>query len=66
MPHPGEKRQLALAEQLCPRLPRGAREQVEGLLHAAGVGDAPVLARVDALLAALDALLAEEGLAAGE
>lgn len=58
--HPGEKRLLAWAAHACPRRPPGLDGLVGGLLAALpGPGAA---AAADALGAALDGLLAEEGL----
>ncbi len=63
VPHPGEKRLVALASRL-PTLPEGMVQQVDALIVSAGDGweHSSVLARVDALLDALDALLTAEDL----
>lgn len=60
--HPGEKRLLALAEQRCPRRPAGFAESVRALLAAAGSAGAEVVARADALAAAVEGWLSREGL----
>lgn len=60
VPHPGEKRQVAFAEQSCPRRPVGMTEQVEGLLRAAASADETVLAQVDRLVEGLQPLLRDE------
>lgn len=57
--HPGEKRQLAIAEAECPLRPPGMRAQVESLLRAAGPD---VLARIDAVADGLDEVLRAEHL----
>ncbi len=57
--HPGEKRLVALALARCPRRPAGFAEQVAALLAA---GPREVVARADALAAAMEALAAAEGL----
>jgi hypothetical protein len=62
LPHPGEKRLLAFAEQRCPRRPDGLPALVEGLVATAGSGEGSVRARVDALVDPLDALLRDAGL----
>jgi len=63
VPHPGEKRLLELAEELCPRRPSGMQALVEALLagSCAGAG-ADVVALTDDLTASLDVLV-EDGLA---
>lgn len=60
--HPGEKRLLALAERTCPRRPTGFAEAVHALLAAAASGGEEVVARADALAAAVEGWLAGEGL----
>ena len=62
LPHPGEKRLLALAQQHCPAQPEGMVAHVEALLTAAGGDGSGVLPAVHALLDGLDALLRAEGL----
>lgn len=62
LPHPGEKRQVQIALDRCARLPAGMVMQLDALLAACGGADAEILARLDALLDGLDALLAAEGL----
>ncbi len=58
LPHPGEKRLLALVESRCAKVPAGFAAQVNALVG--GVGD--VVVGVNALLDGLDRLLREEGL----
>ncbi len=59
-PHPGEKRLLQFAQQLCPNLPTGMAERVPALLSA--LLDDPVLPeRINALLDGLDDLLHSTG-----
>lgn len=62
VPHPGEKRLLAIVEAECPRRPAGFAAAVEALLAAAAGDAVQVPACADALLAALDELLVAEGL----
>lgn len=50
-PHPGEKRLIGFAEQLCPNRSPQMRAEVESLLHARD------LQSVDALLDPLEGLL---------
>jgi len=57
--HPGEKRLVRFAQQLCPKLPAGMAEQVAELLSA--LPDGPVPQRVNALLDGLDDLLRSAG-----
>jgi hypothetical protein len=59
-PHPGEKRLLRFAQELCPKLPAGMAEHVTALLSALPGG--PVIARANAMLDDLDDLLRGEGL----
>jgi predicted nucleotidyltransferase len=65
LPHPGEKRLLAFARERCAKLPEGMSEGVEGLVRAAPSGDERLIARAEALIDALDALLEAEGLTNG-
>lgn len=62
LPHPGEKRLLAMAEARCPRRPVALRAQVTALLRASGEVSPRVVAAAAALVAGLDALLREEAL----
>lgn len=62
LPHPGEKRLLAIAEARCPRRPAALRAQVTALLCASGEVSPQVLVAAAALVAGLDALLREEAL----
>lgn len=62
VPHPGEKRLLTYAETLCPKRPPLLRQQVEALLASAGSANGDVIARTNALIDALDALLLAEGI----
>ncbi len=57
-PHPGEKRLLRFAQELCPKLPAGMAEHVTALLSA--LPDGPVIERANALLDGLDDLLGDE------
>jgi hypothetical protein len=59
-PHPGEKRLVEIAEAVCLRRPPGMAEGVRALV--AAIPGPEVVTRADAMGAALDALLAEEGL----
>ncbi len=63
-PHPGEKRLIPLAEQLCDRLPQDFAADVDALLCSTGAAwDAiPTLTHIDTLVDHLDALLAADGL----
>lgn len=61
LPHPGEKRLLAVAEA-CPRRPPDLARDVEALLAAAAAPGPDLLRRADALGAQLDALLRDAGL----
>jgi len=58
-PHPGEKRLVRFAQQLCPKLPTGMAERVAGLLSA--LPDGPVPQRANAMLDGLDDLLRSAG-----
>lgn len=62
LPHPGEKRLLAIAEARCPRRPAELRTQVTALLRASGEVSPLVGGAAEALVAGLDALLREEAL----
>jgi hypothetical protein len=65
VPHPGEKRLLARAQELCRLRPPRLGEQVAALLAAAAPPSHEVLPRAAELLDGLDALLAAEGLLPG-
>jgi len=54
-PHPGEKRLVRFAQQLCPKLPTGMAERVAGLLSV--LPDGPVPQHAHAMLDGLDDLL---------
>jgi hypothetical protein len=62
--HPGEKRLLWYAHELCPLRPEGMEAQLEALLNAqsAAWGDDRALRAANALLDGLDDLLMAEGL----
>jgi predicted nucleotidyltransferase len=62
LPHPGEKRLLALATELCPRRPADMPRQVTALLQAGCDARPEVVDRAVALAAGLELLLREEGL----
>jgi predicted nucleotidyltransferase len=62
VPHPGEKRLLALVEELCPRRPPALTRDVEAVLAAAADPGDELVRRVDALGADIDRLLDLEGL----
>ena len=62
IPHPGEKRLLAIAEARCPRRPPELSTLVHALVAAAGRADREVVRCADALGEELDRLLAAEGL----
>jgi hypothetical protein len=62
VPHPGEKRMVALAQDLCPLRPPSLARDVEAVLGAAASPGEELVRRVDALGAELDALLEREGL----
>ncbi len=65
IPHPGEKRLLAVAEARCTRRPPELARQVETLVAASARPGDEVVRCADALGAALDRLLDEEGLLPG-
>ncbi|NUM48442.1 MAG: DUF4037 domain-containing protein [Anaerolineales bacterium] len=58
LPHPGEKRLLALVESRCAKVPAGFSVQVNALVR----GEGEVVEGVNALLDRLDGLLVDEGL----
>ncbi|HPS77451.1 MAG TPA: hypothetical protein PLS53_04785 [Thermoanaerobaculaceae bacterium] len=62
LPHPGEKRLLALAEARCPKCPPELTVRVGALLESGGSGDPQVIPQVDVILDDLDVLLRFEGL----
>jgi hypothetical protein len=66
VPHPGEKRLVALAEALCPVRPPSLAEDVAALLAAAGAAPADAPVRAARLAAALDEVLRAEGLLDGQ
>ena len=61
LPHPGEKRLLAIAREQCDALPDGMEEQVLALLRAAVEPGGEVVEQMDALVDGLDDLLHAEG-----
>jgi hypothetical protein len=65
LPHPGEKKLLALAKARCAHLPQDFEADIRALLAAAGSPGAPILERLDAIVAKLEALLDELGLPNG-
>lgn len=64
IPHPGEKRLVAIAEAACPLRPPDLAARVEALLAAAGAPGPDLVARADALGEELDRLLRQAGLLA--
>lgn len=60
IPHPGEKRLVARAEALCPRLPEGMAVDLASLLAASGTADSSVMVHLQRLLDRLDELLAAD------
>jgi hypothetical protein len=63
LPHPGEKRQLRVALEHCRKLPPGLEAALTRLLSTPAAPATPVVvARANALVDGLDALLAAEGL----
>jgi hypothetical protein len=62
LPHPGEKRLVAIALAQCETLPDRMREQVEALIRAVGLEDEQVIVNAEALLDALDDWLRREKL----
>jgi len=61
VPHPGEKRLLQKAVQLCDRVPQTMVQQMEEVLRATSAGEATLMGRLTALLDGLDGLLLDEG-----
>lgn len=59
--HPGEKKLLRLAQQLCPSLPVNMSADVEALLRAAGEPGPAVVQAAVLLLDRMDDLLRAEG-----
>ncbi len=59
-PHPGEKRQVALAQRDCPVRPPSMEAQIGDLLAAAGSDPNAVAEHADHLIAGIEALLAQE------
>jgi xanthine dehydrogenase iron-sulfur cluster and FAD-binding subunit A len=62
VPHPGEKRLVAIAGAACGRVPPGFAAAVQSLV--AAIPDAEVVDRAAALIDGLDSLLIEEQLMA--
>jgi hypothetical protein len=64
VPHPGEKRLVHYARELCPLSPEGMEAQLEALLCAQSIdwADDRLLREVSALIDGLDSLLRAEGL----
>lgn len=62
IPHPGEKRLIAIAEQQCKQLPKSMRQNVEELLRGVGNPDGKIIESVNALMDSLDELLIRERL----
>ena len=60
VPHPGEKRLVARAEALCPRLPDGMAVDLASILAASGTADSSVMVHLHRLLDRLDKLLAAD------
>jgi predicted nucleotidyltransferase len=62
-PHPGDKRLIAWAEELCPRRPAGMAAGVRGVVAASGGTDGGdgLVARVHLLIDGLDELLSADG-----
>ncbi len=61
LPHPGEKRLVAYAEQHCTKLPAHMGEDIEALLHATVNLPMPISDAVNRLVDHLDELLRREG-----
>lgn len=59
--HPGEKRLLSFAARACPLRPPRLEEDVRALFAAGGAGSPEALARVDALVDGIDAIVRAEG-----
>ncbi len=59
VPHPGEKRQLAIIEATCPIRPEGFATDVGSVLAASGEAGQPLLRAVDRLVAGIVGLVAE-------
>lgn len=62
VPHPGEKRLVALAQALCPSLPEGFAGDVAAVVQASGAPTPEVAAALAGLLDRLDDWLQTEGL----
>ncbi len=60
VPHPGEKRLIAQAVRLCPRLPRDMAAQVEAVLRCVGDAHPRLVAEIDRLVDDLEAFLDED------
>lgn len=65
VPHPGEKRLVAFAREVCPRLPEGMENEVLQVLRVSCADPAALPAHLNRLLDNLDALLNEDGLITG-
>jgi hypothetical protein len=63
IPHPGEKRLLAIVARYCAKRPLAMRGQVEEVLRLAGTGDAALIQAINRLVDDLDVLLSQEGFA---
>lgn len=59
--HPGEKKLVALAQQMCDKLPEGMAEDVAVVLRAAGAPENGLLTHLNRLLDRLDDLLIQQG-----
>jgi len=66
LPHPGEKRMLAVAQKQCEIRPDGLEEHVMALLKASVDPGGSVVEQVDVLLDGLDDWLCAEGFAVGD
>jgi hypothetical protein len=60
LPHPGEKRLLAWAQQRCPRQPPQMAIQVQAVLQAAGAADPALVEHCNALIDGIEALAGQE------
>ncbi|NJK75154.1 MAG: DUF4037 domain-containing protein [Richelia sp. CSU_2_1] len=64
IPHPGEKRSIELAKNLCSKLPKDFEWQIESVTNRVSLlgGDRSILAATDKLIDGLDELLIQENL----